>query len=227
MNKFNNELINLNFSCFLRTIKDITNVSIMRTLMNQLIEKKKFKGKLIDIGGGENCNYRKILNNTNYTSVNIDRNIYPDFLIKVNEKIPIKDNSFDTCLMFNVLEHIYDWNFIFGEVKRLLKGNGKIYLIIPFLYPIHAAPNDYIRVTSSYLKIFLDKNQFSNIKIYPITYGPFTNSQCIGYTHKKIKALQSFVCVILDRIFRFLFLKQFVKYSNSNPLFYFVEATKK
>ena len=227
MNKFNNELINLNFSCFLRTIKDITNVSIMRTLMNQLIEKKKFKGKLIDIGGGENCNYRKILKNTNYTSVNIDRNIYPDFLIKVNEKIPIKDNSFDTCLMFNVLEHIYDWNFIFGEVKRLLKGNGKIYLIIPFLYPIHAAPNDYIRVTSSYLKIFLDKNQFSNIKIYPITYGPFTNSQCIGYTHKKIKALQSFVCVILDRIFRFLFLKQFVKYSNSNPLFYFVEATKK
>ena len=227
MNKFNNELINLNFSCFLRTIKDTTNVSIMRTLMNQLIEKKIFKGKLIDIGGGENCNYRKILNNTNYTSVNIDRNIYPDFLIKVNEKIPIKDNSFDTCLMFNVLEHIYDWNFIFGEVKRLLKGNGKIYLIIPFLYPIHAAPNDYIRVTSSYLKIFLDKNQFSNIKIYPITYGPFTNSQCIGYTHKKIKALQSFVCVILDRIFRFLFLKQFVKYSNSNPLFYFVEATKK
>ena len=227
MNKFNNELINLNFSCFLRTIKDTTNVSIMRTLMNQLIEKKFFKGKLIDIGGGENCNYRKILNNTNYTSVNIDRNIYPDFLIKVNEKIPIKDNSFDTCLMFNVLEHIYDWNFIFGEVKRLLKGNGKIYLIIPFLYPIHAAPNDYIRVTSSYLKIFLDKNQFSNIKIYPITYGPFTNSQCIGYTHKKIKALQSFVCVILDRIFRFLFLKQFVKYSNSNPLFYFVEATKK
>lgn len=227
MNKFNNELINLNFSCFLRTIKDTTNVSIMRTLMNQLIEKKNFKGKLIDIGGGENCNYRKILNNTNYTSVNIDRNIYPDFLIKVNEKIPIKDNSFDTCLMFNVLEHIYDWNFIFGEVKRLLKGNGKIYLIIPFLYPIHAAPNDYIRVTSSYLKIFLDKNQFSNVKIYPITYGPFTNSQCIGYTHKKIKALQSFVCVILDRIFRFLFLKQFVKYSNSNPLFYFVEATKK
>lgn len=227
MNKFNNELINLNFSCFLRTIKDITNVSIMRTLMNQLIEKKKFKGKLIDIGGGENCNYRKILKNTNYTSVNIDRNIYPDFLIKVNEKIPIKDNSFDICLMFNVLEHIYDWNFIFGEVKRLLKGNGKIYLIIPFLYPIHAAPNDYIRVTSSYLKIFLDKNQFSNIKIYPITYGPFTNSQCIGYTHKKIKAFQSFVCVILDRIFRFLFLKQFVKYSNTNPLFYFVEATKK
>ena len=225
MNKFNNELINLNFSCFLRTIKDIKSISIMRTLMNQLIESKKFEGKLIDIGGGENCNYRKILKYANYTSVNIEKNINPDFLIKVNEKIPIKDNSFDICLMFNVLEHIYDWDFIFREVKRLLKNKGKIYLIIPFLYPIHAAPNDYVRVTASYLKKFLDKNQFSNIKIYPITYGPFTNSQCIGYTHEKIKAFQFFLCVILDRIFRFLFLKKFIKYSETNPLFYFVEAS--
>ena len=77
------------------------------------------------------------------------------------------------------------------------------------MYPIHAAPNDYIRVTSSYIKTFLDKNQFTNVNIYPISYGPFTNSQVVGYTHKKIRALQSFLCVILDRIFRYLFLKKF------------------
>ena len=88
--------------------------------------------------------------------------------------------------MFNVLEHIYDWNFIFGEVKRLLK-NGKIYIIIPFLYPIHAAPNDYMRVTSSFLEKFLNKNNFINIKIYPLTYGPFTNSLITGYSHSKNK----------------------------------------
>ena len=129
--------------------------------------------------------------------------------------------------MFNVLEHIYDWQFIFGEVRRLLKEKGKIYLIIPFMYPIHAAPNDYVRVTSSYIETFLDKSQFNNINVYPITYGPFTNSQVVGYTHKKIRAFQSFVCVILDRIFRYLFLKKFIKYSQTNPLFYFVEASLK
>ena len=72
---------------------------------------------------------------------------------------------------------------------------------------------------------FLVKNQFSDIKISPITYGPFTNSQIIGYSHLKIKAIHSFLCVILDRIFRFLFLKKFIKYSETNPLFYFVEAS--
>ena len=227
MSKFNNGFIGLNFSSFFRTIIDTKKVSIMRTLMNQIIESIKFEGKLLDLGGGANCNYREILDYTDYTSVNIDAEICPDFLVNINEKIPIKDKSFDICLMFNVLEHIYDWHFIFGEVRRLLKENGKIYLIIPFIYPIHAAPNDYVRVTSSYIEKFLDKSQFNNINVYPITYGPFTNSQVVGYTHKKIRAFQSFVCVILDRIFRFLFLKKFIKYSQTNPLFYFVEASLK
>ena len=220
-----NQLKELKFSSFFRTIKDVKNISIMRTLMNQLIENIKFKGKLLDIGGGENCNYRKTLKNTDYTSVNIDPAISPDFLIKVNERIPIADNSFETCLMFNVLEHIYDWNFIFCEVKRLLIRKGKLYIIIPFLYPIHAAPNDYLRVTNSYIKKFLENNNFVKIKIYPISYGPFTNSQLVGYSHKTIKAFHSILSVIFDRIFRLLFLRKFMKYSESYPLFYFVEAT--
>ena len=221
----NNQLKELKFSNFFRTLKDVKNVSIMRTLMNQIIETIKFKGKLLDIGGGDNCNYRHVLKYANYTSVNIDKKISPDFLIKVNEKIPIKDNSFDTCLMFNVLEHIYDWNFIFCEVKRLLISKGKLYIIIPFLYPIHAAPNDYLRVTKSYIDKFLENNNFVKIKIYPISYGPFTNSQLIGYSHNSIRSFHSFLCVIFDQIFRLLFFKKFIRYSESNPLFYFVEAT--
>ena len=95
----------LKFSNFLRTLKDVRKVSIMRTLMNQLIEDIRFKGKLLDIGGGENCNYRDTLKNTNYTSVNIDQKISPDFLIKVNEKIPLLIILL-TCLMFNVLKYL-------------------------------------------------------------------------------------------------------------------------
>ena len=86
MNKYKNEFINLKFSSFLRTIKDVKDISIMRTLMNQIIENIQFEGKLLDIGGGENCNYRHILRFTNYTSVNIERNISPDYLIKVNQE---------------------------------------------------------------------------------------------------------------------------------------------
>ena len=45
MNKFNNGFIGLNFSSFFRTIIDTKNISIMRTLMNQIIESIKFEGK--------------------------------------------------------------------------------------------------------------------------------------------------------------------------------------
>ena len=51
--KYKNRITNLNFSCFLRTLKDVMDISIMRTLMNQLIETINFEGELLDIGGGQ------------------------------------------------------------------------------------------------------------------------------------------------------------------------------
>ena len=46
---------------------------------------------------------------------------------------------------------------MFGEITRVLKNKGEIHIIIPFLYPIHGSPNDYIRVTSDYIENYLDK----------------------------------------------------------------------
>ncbi len=48
-----------------------------------------------------------------------------------NKKLPYKDNFFDVCICFDVLEHIPDANFFLKEVKRVLKKNGKFFLIVP------------------------------------------------------------------------------------------------
>ena len=126
------KLKNLSFPKFIRTLKDVQNISITRSLMNQIIEKLDFSGKILDIGGGRNSSYISIFKDVEYISVNIDKKILPDILVKENQKFPLKDNYFDTCLLFNILEHIYDWEFIFSEIKRLLVKDGKIYIIIPF-----------------------------------------------------------------------------------------------
>ena len=209
---------------FKRTLYDVYSISIMRSIMNQLIEKFYLKGNVLDIGGGKNSNYRNILKCESYSSINIDSKIKPDFLIKVGEKFPIENDKFDQCLLFNVLEHVYDWDELFNEIKRVLKINGYIRIIIPFMYPIHGAPNDYKRVTSDYLKNFLEEKKFHEIEIYPFSYGPFTNSQLIGYRHKAINGLMAQLSVLIDKLFQLAFKLKYLKYNNSAPLFYYAKA---
>ena len=219
------KLKNLSFPKFIRTLKDVQNISITRSLMNQIIEKLDFSGKILDIGGGRNSSYISIFKDVEYISVNIDKKILPDILVKENQKFPLKDNYFDTCLLFNILEHIYDWEFIFSEIKRLLVKDGKIYIIIPFLYPIHGSPNDFKRVTGSYLEKFLKINKFNDIQVFPIAYGPMTNSNIVGYNHKIIRGFFCSISLIFDKFFRIIFKKKLLQYSANNPLFYYVEAT--
>lgn len=44
------------------------------------------------------------------------------------------DEMFDTILMADVLEHIFNPTLLFSEMKRVLKEGGKQLLGIPFFY---------------------------------------------------------------------------------------------
>ena len=119
----------------------------------------------------------------NYQSINIDKKIKPNFLIKENEKFPIISNTFDICLMFNLLEHVYDWDKIFFEADRVLKNQGDLLILIPFLYPIHGAPKDFKRVTEQYLREYLNNRGYYSIFINKFLW-PFSTSQLVGLNHK-------------------------------------------
>ncbi len=45
--------------------------------------------------------------------------------------IPFEDASFDAVTLWNVLEHVPDGFLLLSEVARLLKQNGKVFLICP------------------------------------------------------------------------------------------------
>lgn len=228
----NNYLRKLNlkdFSRYLDVFKGVKRSTITRTLMNQLIEHISINGDLdvIDIGGGELSSYRKYLKNCNYKSINIDKKIKPDFLIKPNQIFPVLSNSFDICLMFNLLEHVYDWDKIFFESDRVLKNGGYLLILIPFLYPIHGAPNDYKRVTDKYLKEYLINRGYVSIFINKFSYGPFSTSQLVGLNNKNLNCFFRRLSVTLDKIYQILFREQFKRYQANYPLFYFVSAKLK
>lgn len=48
-----------------------------------------------------------------------------------NKRFPYKNNFFDVCICFDVLEHVPDVSFFLREVRRVLKKNGDFFLIVP------------------------------------------------------------------------------------------------
>ena len=226
-NNFSEKLNLSNFSSFVEVFRDVSKGTITRILMNQIIDYMQIKGNVIDIGGGERASYRKYLDNCNYKSLNIDEKIKPDFLIKPNEKFPISSDTFDICLMFNLLEHVYNWDNIFLESDRVLKNGGDLLILIPFLYPIHGAPNDYKRVTDQYLKDYLINRGYTSILINKLSYGPFSTSQLVGLNHKKLNCFLRRLSVSIDKIYQICFREQFRRYTANHPLFYFVSAKLK
>lgn len=47
------------------------------------------------------------------------------------KRLPYKDNFFDVCICLDVLEHVPDVNFFLKEVRRILKKDGKFFVIVP------------------------------------------------------------------------------------------------
>ena len=88
----------------------------------------------------------------------------PDVVGRV-EDIPLKNNSVDTVLCTQVLEHIQDPQKGVDEIYRVLKPNGICILTTHMAQVLHGEPHYYFRFTEYGLKE-LFKN-FKHVEIKP------------------------------------------------------------
>lgn len=72
--------------------------------------------------------------------------------------LPICNQSLDTVLLFEVLEHVPDPESTVAEIARVLHPGGRLLLSVPFLYPIHDAPYDFHRFTRHALVALMQRN---------------------------------------------------------------------
>lgn len=70
-----------------------------------------------------------------------------DVVCDLNEKLQFDNDTFDTIILSDVIEHIKNPYDLMQECKRILKQNGYLIINSPFLYWIHEAPYDYGRYT--------------------------------------------------------------------------------
>jgi len=82
-------------------------------------------------------------------------NVYGDA-----QTLPFADNSMDTVLLLDVLEHLPCPENCISEIARVLKPTGILILQVPFLYPIHDSPLDFQRWTQHGLEKLVAKYNF-------------------------------------------------------------------
>ncbi|MCX6762844.1 MAG: methyltransferase domain-containing protein, partial [Candidatus Moranbacteria bacterium] len=127
------------------------------------------KAKILDAGAGE-CAYRSYFSRANYISqdlcigdpewdfsqIDIKSDIYD---------IPVEESSFDFILCMEVLEHLRYPDRAFQEFSRILKPEGKLFLVCPLTWGEHQKPYDYFRYTQFVLKSLASENNFETIEI--------------------------------------------------------------
>lgn len=152
---------------------------LYRMFMNEECEHHTIRGKVLDIGSGiKLASYHRFLKKNKDTVVECLDLGFENFDGKQidleTDYLPHQTDDVDSVLLFNVLEHLYNYSLILSEIKRVLKPGSQLIGAVPFLVAYHPDPHDYWRFTKESLeKIFISVG-FFNVQIGSFGYGPCT-----------------------------------------------------
>ena len=127
----------------------------------------RLKGNLLDIGCGTKP-YEKICGVDNYTGLEIDDegnrdHSFADVFYDGNV-IPFQDKNFDSVLVSQVFEHVFNPYQFLKEINRVTKIDGQFLITVPFVWDEHEQPYDYARYSSFGLKHILNEHGFEIIE---------------------------------------------------------------
>jgi SAM-dependent methyltransferase len=138
------------------------------------------QGFILDIGGSRKGKSLGIVPKAKWNDLVTTDIVVSDHVDVIMDAtyICFKENSVDTVLSSQMLEHCCEPYLICEEIRRVLKPNGQLLLCVAFNYPIHYPKGgaDYFRFTPQGLK-YLMRN-FNQVRIH--LYGPENYPDAIG-----------------------------------------------
>lgn len=134
---------------------------------------QKSHGVLLDVGCGAKP-YKKAFEpfvekhlGIEYSGESVYRESKADFFGDAM-RIPFADNSVDTVLCTEVLEHLPNPEKAIAEFARVLKPNGVVITTAPFFYPIHDT-RDFFRYSPDGIATLMKQNGLDVELVQPLS----------------------------------------------------------
>lgn len=159
-------------SSLIHTLRCLSRGQTMaRILMNRGLGEETLRGRVIDVGGGRAPDYFDYFKKEGVTLIEpVDGSISGiDFEA---DALPYQEQSVDTVVACNLLEHIYNHKRLLSEMHRVLKPGGQLIGFVPFWVGIHLDPHDYFRYTPESLERLLAEAGFRDIRVRAVGGGP-------------------------------------------------------
>jgi len=151
--------------------------SLARAYMHEETKNIELDGTVSDVGAGGNPEYHDFFKRgKNLKITKFDLNERRGTNIKIDlekDSLPYESKKLDAVLLFNVLEHIFNYNHLVVEIERVIKNGGRLIGYVPFLVNYHPDPHDYFRYTEESLEKIMKTAGFRDVVIRPTGAGPF------------------------------------------------------
>lgn len=131
-------------------------------------ENTKFlHGKMMDIGCGSKP-YKHLISVDEYIGIDFqgEGHSHENEQIDVfydGITIPFENDTFDSVLSSEVIEHVFNLPKLLSEINRVMKTDANLVMTCPFIIAEHEVPNDFARYTSFGIKHLLNTHGFEII----------------------------------------------------------------
>ena len=135
------------------------------------------RGRLLDVGCGNKpyetvfrpfvSEYLGIENEATFELTSAGSAARQPDLVYDGVRLPFQDQTFDTVLSVQVLEHTPYPGRLVCEMSRVLKDDGLLILAAPFQFRLHEEPHDYFRFSSHGLRHLCEEAGLEVLEIHP------------------------------------------------------------
>jgi SAM-dependent methyltransferase len=127
----------------------------------------KVTGRILDVGCGQKP-YATLFRSSQYIGLELDspenrQNKKADFFYD-GLRFPFQDCEFDSIVVNEVFEHVFNPTDFLREINRVLRPDGMLLMTVPFVWDEHEQPNDYARYSSFGLISIVERYGFKVIE---------------------------------------------------------------